>query len=97
VVLGELLELLPAAPVDPGVADMGELDPVVDDGYGDDRRPHAPERGIAPRGREDRLVRDPDAGDEPVLLVALPAIHLERPGAGRVLPGLLEEPAHGRE
>ena len=73
------------------VADVRDVDAVLDREQRDQRRAHAALLGVALRGLVDAQVAQLDAGDQPVLLVALAAVHLVGPGALGIVRGRAEE------
>jgi hypothetical protein len=87
VVLGHLLDLSVAYPVDPAVAHVGAVDPVLDGEDGHDGGAHPPGLRVPLRLLEDPQVGELHRGDQPVLLVALGLVHLVRPGPLRIVGG----------
>jgi hypothetical protein len=96
VIARQLRDLAVADAVAAAVADVRDVHAAAlarDEGT-DDGRAHAVHLAVTGARLEDALVRDADAGDEPVLLDREVRVEVERPG--RVfLGGRLEEGRHG--
>jgi hypothetical protein len=72
-----------------------EVDAVLDGEECDDRRAHPALPRVALSALEDAQVCELDAGDQPVFLVPLGAVHLVRPRSLGIVRGQREELSHG--
>ena len=94
VIFGEALELCIAVAIDARVADVSDVHAIVCREDRDKRCAHAALFRFALRCFVDAQVGEFDAGDEPIFVVALRAIHLVGPRSLRVVLSLREELLH---